>query len=136
MAVPYTAPAWYLKVLWYVVVFVILALMIVGIIVFYRPIANEYPVAHTVLVVIFALINIALYRSYGRYYYKSHPKQQRGVIIFISSALTLLISMITFNLIWGSPQPYLPYLWISLILLVFIGAFIGDRIALAIQKHN
>lgn len=134
MTAPYTAPTLPLKILWYVVVFVILALMIVGVIVFYVPFINEYPIAQTASVVVLALIGIATYRSYGRYYYKSHPKQQRGVIIFISGALTLLISMVTFNLIWGSPKPYLPYLWIPVILLAFIGASIGDRIARVIQK--
>ncbi len=134
MAAPYTAPTLPQKILWYIILLVILALIVGGVIVFYFPFISNYPIARIISTVIVALISIIFYRSYGRYYYKSHPKQQRAVIILISGALTLIISMIAFSLILSSPKPYLPYLWAPVILLAFIGAFIGDRIWRKMQK--
>ncbi len=116
------------KIIRVIIIFSILAVMVAAVVLFYVPFIGEFPIAHTASVIVLAVIGIIVYRSYGRYYYRDHPQQQRGVTIFISSALTLLISMVTFNLVWGSPKPYLPYLWIPIILLVFIGAFLGNEV--------
>lgn len=134
MASPYTAPTLPLKVLWYVVVFVILALIVAAVIVFYVPFLAESIMNRTIVLVIYVAVVLVVYRTYGRDYFKRHPKEHRIRIIIASGALTAITTMILLSVILGSPKPYLPYLWIPVILLAFIGALIGDRIAWAIQK--
>jgi uncharacterized membrane protein YfcA len=114
----------------------ILALIVALVVLFYVPFISEYSAARTVSLVVLALIGIVTYRAYERDFYKSHPKQQKAVIMFTSAAFTAFAGMITLSLILGSPKPYLPYLWIAIILLAFIGAFIGDLITKKIQKQT
>jgi hypothetical protein len=113
----------------------ILAFIVVLVVLFYVPFISEYSAARAVSAVVLALIGVVTYRVYGREFYKSHPKQQRAVIMFSSAAFTAFAGMITLSLVLGSPKPYLPYLWVAIILLAFIGAFIGDMITKRIQKQ-
>jgi drug/metabolite transporter (DMT)-like permease len=121
------APTKAFKVLWYVVVFAILALIVVAVIIFYIPFLAESLVNRTIVLVIYAMVAFALYRAYGRDYYKRHPRERRFRIMLVSGALTALTAMILLSVILA-PKPYLPYLWIPFILLGVVGAFIGDRL--------
>jgi uncharacterized membrane-anchored protein len=81
-------------------------------------------------------VAFALYRAYGRDYYKRHPREHRFGIMLVSGALTALTVMILLSVILGSPKAYLPYLWIPVILLGVAGAFIGDIILKKLQVNN
>jgi amino acid transporter len=130
------APIKAFKVLWYVVVFAILALIVTAVVIFYIPFLAESLVNRTIVLVIYALVAFALYRAYGRDYYKRHPREHRFGIMLVSGALTALTVMILLSVILGSPKAYLPYLWIPVILLGVAGAFIGDIILKKLQVNN
>jgi len=124
------------KVLRVTVMLVILALIVAAVIFFFIPFYTESILNRAIWLVIYTIVVFALYRAYGRDYFKSHPKEHRFRIIFASGALTALTTMITLTVILGSPKPYLPYLWIPVVLLGVIGAFIGDIIRKTLQKQN
>ncbi len=134
MTAPYTAPTLPLKTLWYVVVLVILALIIAAVIVFYIPFLTESLINRTIVPVIYLVVVFALYRAYGRDYFKRHPKEHRIRIILASGALTAITTMILLSALLGSPKPYLPYLWILIIVLGVVGASLGDRIWRKLQS--
>jgi amino acid transporter len=127
------APTKAFKALWYVIVFAILALIVATVIVFYIPFLAESLVNRTIVLVIYALVALTLYRTYGRDYFKRHPRERRFRIILVSGALTAFTAMILLSLILGSPKPYL---WIAVILLAIVGAFIGDMIWKTLQKRD
>ncbi len=129
------APNKSFKIMWYTLVIVILSLIVALVIVFYVPFLREYPIARTISAVAWALIVYVVYRvSGGREYYRSHPTQQRVVIMFISGALTALTVTVTSAVLWGSLKPYFPHLWIPVVLLFFIGAVMGDIIRKTFQN--
>jgi drug/metabolite transporter (DMT)-like permease len=113
----------------------ILAVIVALVVLFYVPFIDENSVARGVSTVVLVVIGLVTYKVYGRDFYRAHPKQQRAVLIFTSGAFLAFTGMIVFSVVLGSPKPYLPYLWIPIILLALIGALIGDLIAQRLQKH-
>lgn len=124
------------KILWYIVVFAILAVIAAAVIIFLIPFYAESLVNRTIVLVIYVLVVIAVYRAYGRDYFKRHPRERRFRIMLMSGTLTALTAMILLSVILGSPKPYLPYLWIPVIVLGVVGAFIGDMIWKMYQKRD
>ena len=121
------------KVLMYIVVFVTLALIIAAVILFYIPFLAESLINRTIALLIYTAVILIVYHIYGRDYFKHHPKEHRIRIVLASGALAGLTFMIAFSVFLGSPQPYLPYLWILVILSALIGALIAHRIT---RPHN
>ncbi len=130
------APTKAFKVLWYIVVFVILTFIVAAVIMFYVPFLAESLVNRTIALVIYASIVIIIYRIFGRDYYGRHPKEHRIRIILATGAITAITFMVLFSVVLGSPQPYLPYLWIPVILLGAAGALVGNLIWKKMHKHD
>jgi len=130
------APTKAFKLLWYIVFFLILTFIVTAVIMFYIPFLAESLVNRTIALVIYASIVIVIYRVFGRDYYRRHPKEHRIRIMLASGAITAVTAMILFSVFLGSPKPYLPYLWIPVILLGVAGALIGGFFCKKMQKHN
>ncbi len=130
------APTKAFKVLWYLVFFTILAFIVAAVIMFYVPFLAESLVNRTVALAIYALVVFVVYRVFGRDYYRRHPKEHRIRIMLASGAIIAITSMILLSAVLGSPKPYLPYLWIPIILLGVAGAFVGGILWKKMRKHD
>jgi drug/metabolite transporter (DMT)-like permease len=120
------APTTAVKVLWYVVVLAILALIVVAVIMFYIPFLTESLVNRTIALVLFAPVAFAFYRAYGRDYYKSRPKESRAVFVACSGlASGFMISGLAVAFL-GHPLPF-PYSLLLFFAIVGVGAFVGDK---------
>ncbi|MCW4005346.1 MAG: hypothetical protein NWF04_01910 [Candidatus Bathyarchaeota archaeon] len=113
------------RILWYVVVVAVLAVMVTAVIVFYVPFLAESFVNRTLAFVVYVPVVVAIYIIFGRDYYRKHPREHRARIIITSGLLTALTATVTLSLILGSLPPYF---WLYLILLFAIGSIIGDQI--------
>jgi amino acid transporter len=130
------APTKAFKVAWYLLIFAILAFIVAAVVIFYVPFLSESLLNRTVALVIYASIVIIIYRIFGRDYFRRHPKEHRIRLMLASGAITAITSMVLFSLIFGSPQPYLPYLWIPVILLGIVGALVGNLIWKRMHKPD
>ncbi len=124
------------KVAWYLLVFTILAFIVVAVVIFYVPFLSASLINRTVALIIYASIVIIIYRIFGRDYYRRHPKEHRIRLMLASGAITAITSMVLFSVVLGSPQPYLPYLWIPVIFLGIAGALVGNMLWKRMHKND
>lgn len=124
------------KVAWYLLIFTILAFIVAAVVIFYVPFLSASLLNRTVALIVYASIVIIIYRIFGRDYYRRHPKEHRIRLMLASGAITAITSMILFSAVLGSPQPYLPYLWIPVIFLGIAGALVGNMLWKRMHKND
>ena len=120
------APTAAVKVLWYVVVFTILALILAGVIMFYIPFLAENIINRTISLVIIAILAFVSYHAYGRDYYKMHPKKSRAVFVACSGLASGFGISALVVIFLGQPLPRtysLPLFFV----IVGVGALVGDK---------
>jgi len=120
------APTTAVKVLWYVVMFAILALITAAVIMFYIPFLAENIINRIVSLMLLAVIAFASYYAYGRDYYKMHPKKSRAVFVACSGLASGFGISALVVVFLGQPLPR-TYSLPLFFAIVGVGALVGDK---------
>ena len=115
------------KVLRFVVVLAILALIVAAVIIFFIPFLAENSLNRLIVAMLIALVAVVSYRAYGRDYYKSRPKESRVVfMICFGLATGFMLSGLVVGIL-GQPLPR-TYSLLLFFAFIGVGAFVGDKV--------